>query len=424
MTPIPKSYSKAPLVAGADILFTATHPTIVGSVIGTTTNGAPRSGSVGILRTGATDVDWVSRLIPVASGASANLIPAKLSMDIGDALVVNASGQAVGQRILSELAASNGCWPTEPNLFLSNPDGSKIVAALGADGIWLSEDGQITARKVYTGTVYNQVGAWFAGKFRIYTSATTSLTSADGVSWATEVCVNAPTSTAVNALDNTITKGAELYGATADQLKKSTDGLTFTNHGVAVGGMGSANGFAWTGTNWVASGGGATQLVKYASETAGTWTVSTAPITGFAWSGLSLNGRSVVANGGTVLVVGGLADRGTATGDTLFSGHISTDHGVTFSAISQASPGIYASLIAVAGKMAVIGSTSNCWLYGNSSWLTTSNSSDGGFVATSSGTAFAINSNGLIAPGKRSVDASLSRRGGFTVTANVLEMQP
>ena len=269
MTPIPKSYSKAPLVAGADILFTATHPTIVGNVIGTTTNNAARSGSVGILRAGATDVDWVSRLIPVASGASANLIPAKLSMDIGDALVVNASGQAVGQLILSELGAPAGCWPTAPNLFLSNPDGSKIVAALGANGIWLSEDGQITARKVYADTVGTKVGAWFAGKFRIYTSETTSLTSADGASWAAEACVNAPTSTDVNALDNTITKGAELYGATADQLKKSTDGLTFTNHGVAVGGMAGANGFAWTGTNWVASGGAATQLVKYASETAG-----------------------------------------------------------------------------------------------------------------------------------------------------------
>lgn len=419
MFPIPKSYSKAPLVAGADILFTATHPTIVGNVIGTTTNGAPRSGSVGILRAGATDVDWVSRLIPVASGASANLIPAKLSMDIGDALVVNASGQAVGQMILSELGESNGCWPFAPNLFLSNPDGSKIVAALGANGIWLSEDGQITARKVYTGTVSTQVGAWFADKFRIYTSATTSLTSADGVSWATEVCVNAPTSTDVNALNNTITKGAELYGATTDQLKKSTNGLTFTNHGVAVGGMAGANGFAWTGTNWVASGGGATQLVKYASATAGTWTVSTAPITGFVWGGQQLRGRSVVANGGTVLVGSGLG-----SSDTFFYGHISTDHGVTFSAISMESPGTYASLIAVAGKMAVIGTTTNCWLYGNASWLTTSNSSDGGFVVTGSETAFAINSNGLISPGKRSVDATLSRRGGFTVTANVLEMQP
>ena len=419
MTPIPKSYSKAPLVAGTDILFTATAPTIVGNVIGTTTNNAARSGSVGILRAGATDVDWVSRLIPVASGASANLIPAKLSMDIGDALVVNASGQAVGQLILSELAAPNGCWPVEPNLFLSNPDGSKIVAALGANGIWLSEDGQITARKVYTGTVDTKVGAWFAGKFRIYTSATTSLTSADGVSWATEVCVNAPTSIYVNALDNTITKGAELYGATADQLKKSTDGLTFTNHGVAVGGMAGANGFAWTGTNWVASGGAATQLVKYASETAGAWTASTAPITGFVWGGLNLNGRSVVANGGTVLVGSGLGGS-----DQYFYGHISTDHGITFSAISTASPGYYASLIAVAGKMAVLGTTNNCWLYGNASWLTTSNSPDGGFAVTSTGTAFAINSNGLISPGKRSVDATLSRRGGFTVTANVLEMQP
>ena len=418
MTPIPKSYSKAPLVAGADILFTATHPTIVGNVIGTTTNNAARRGSVGILRAGATDVDWVSRLIPVASGASANLIPAKLSMGIGDALVVNASGQAVGQLILSELAAPDGCWPAAPNLFLSNPDGLKIVAALGANGIWLSEDGQITARKVYTGTVGTKVGAWFAGKFRIYTSETSSLTSADGVSWAAEACVNAPTSTNVNALDNTITKGAELYGATADQLKKSTDGLTFTNHGVAVGGMADANGFAWTGTNWVASGGGATQLVKYASETAGTWTVSTAPITGFGWGGQNLSGRSVVANGGTVLVGSWLA---TAT---VFYGHISTDHGVTFSAISTASPGYYASLIAVAGKMAVLGTTNNCWLYGGSSWLTTSNSSDGGFAVTSDGNAFAINSNGLISPGKRSVDAALSRRGGFTVTANVLEMQP
>ena len=419
MTPIPKSYSKAPLVTGADILFTATHPTIVGNVIGTTTNNAARSGSVGILRAGATDVDWVSRLIPVASGASANLIPAKLSMDIGDALVVNASGQAVGQLILSELDSPYGCWPTAPTLFLSNPDGSKIVAALGASGIWLSEDGQTTARKVYTGTVSSQVGAWFAGKFRIYTSATTSLTSADGVSWAVEACVNAPTSTDVNTLGNTITKGAELYGATADRLKKSTDGLTFTNHGVAVGGMGGANGFAWTGANWVASGGGGTQLVKYASATAGTWTVSTAPITGFEWGGLNLSGRSVVANGGTVLVGSGLGGS-----YNLFCGHISTDHGITFSAISQAYPGTYASLIAVAGKMAVIGTTSNWWLYGNESWLTTSNSSDGGFVVTGGVTAFAINSNGLIAPGKRSVDATLSRRGGFTVTANVLEMQP
>lgn len=417
MFPIPKSYSKAPLVTGADILFTATHPTIVGSVIGTTTNNAPRSGSVGILRAGATDVDWVSRLIPVASGASANLIPAKLSMDIGDALVVNASGQAVGQLIPSELGAADGCWPTSPSLFLSNPDGSKIVAVL-AGGIWLSEDGQITARKVYTGTVTSQVGAFFAGKFRIYTSATTSLTSADGVSWATEVCVDAPTSINVNALGNTITKGAELYGATADRLKKSTNGLTFTNHGVAVGGMAGENGFAWTGTNWVAAGGGTTPLVKYASGTAGTWTVSTAPITGFGWGGLNLLGRSVVANGGTVLVGSGLVETEN------FYGHISTDHGVTFSAIPQASTGYHSALIAVAGKMAVIGQTKSCWLYGNASWLTTSNSLDGGFAVTDSQPAFAINSNGLISPGKRSVDASLSRRGGFTVTANVLEMRP
>lgn len=419
MFPIPKSYSKAPLVTGADILFTATHPTIVGNVIGTTTNNAARSGSVGILRAGATDVDWVSRLIPVASGASANLIPAKVSMDIGDALVVNASGQAVGQLIISELAEPYGCWPGSLNLFLSNPDGSKIVAALGENGIWLSEDGQITARKVYTGTVNNQVGAWFAGKFRIYTSATTSITSADGVSWAVEACVNAPTSTDVNALNNTITKGAELYGATADRLKKSTDGLTFTNHGVAVGGMNGVNGFAWTGTNWVASGGGPTQLVKYATETAGAWTVSTAPINGFAWGGQDLNGRSVVANGGTVLV-----GSGPTISNQIFFGHISTNHGVNFSAISQVTPGHYASLIAVAGQMAVIGSTNTSWLYGNGSWLTTGNSLDGGFGVTNSRTSFAINSNGLISPGRRSVDPALSRRGGFTVTANVLEMQP
>lgn len=418
MTPIPKSYSKAPLVAGADILFTATRPTIVGSVIGTTTNNAARSGSVGILRAGETEVGWVSRLIPVASGASANLIPVKLSMDVGDSLIVNASGQSIGQLIPSELDVSTGCWPAAPNLFLSNPDGSKIVAALGDMGIWLSEDGQFTARKVYTGTVSNRVGAWFAGKFRIYTSATTSLTSADGANWATEVCVNAPTSADVNALDNTITKGTELYGATADQLKKSTDGLTFTNHGVAVGGMSGANGFAWTGTNWVASGGNTTQLVKYASETAGAWTVSTAPITGFSWGGLQLTGRSVVANGGTVLVGSGMEF------SSFFYGHISTDHGGTFSSVPPASPGTYSSLIAVAGKMAVIGAASNCWLYGDAAWITTANAQDGGFVASGAGTTFAINSNGLISPGKRSVDATLSRRGGFTVTANVLEMQP
>lgn len=419
MTPIPKSYSKQPLVAGTDILFTATRPTIVGSVIGTTTNNAARSGSVGILRAGETEVGWVSRLIPVASGASANLIPVKLSMDVGDSLIVNASGQSIGQLIPNELNATNGCWPAAPNLFLSNPDGSKIVAALGANGIWLSEDGQITARKVYTGTVGDRVGAWFAGKFRIYTSATTSLTSADGVSWAAEACVNAPTSVDVNALDNTITKGTELYGATADQLKKSTDGLTFTNHGSAVGGMKGLNGFAWTGTNWVASGGGTTPLVKYAPETAAAWTVSTAPITGFAWGGIPLNGRSVVANDGTVLVGAGLG-----VSDTFFYGHISTDHGVTFSSVPPVSPGTYASLIAVAGKMAVIGTTSNCWLYGDAAWITTANAQDGGFVASGAGTTFAINSNGLISPGKRSVDATLSRRGGFTATANVLEMQP
>lgn len=411
MTPIPKNYSKAPLPVGTDIIFTATSPTLVGSVVGTTTNGTARSGSVGILKAGAADVQWVSREIAVASGASANLVPAKLSLDTGDALVVNATGQSVGQLVPSSTGLSSGCWPEPPTLILSTPDGSKIIASCPTEGIWLSEDGQQTARRVYATALSNvKVGAWFAGKFRIYTGATTSVTSADGVTWGSEACTNAPTSISFGACANTQIVGSDLYGATADQLKKSTDGLTFTDHGVASGGLSNAVcGFTFTGTNWVAAGISAanTPLVKYAASTAAAWTATSV---GFSENILD---SGVASNGTKVVIVGD----GTKSA-------ISLDHGVTFKLLKSATIGTTRALVSAGGAFVLTTSANGEYvLVGDGLWAAAAGT--GSFTAASTQlSAFYKNDNGLIAPARKSVDATLSRRGGFTVTASVLELVP
>lgn len=408
MFPIPESFSKNPLPSGDDILFTATAPTIVGSVVGTTTNGQPRQGSVGIKRAGELETSWVSRQIAVANEASANLVPAKLSLNTGDSLIVNASGQVIGQRILP---TNFGCWPSEPGTLLSNADGSKIVAVCGVNGIWLSEDGQITARKVNTfSTGTANPGAFFAGKFRVYTSKTSSLTSVDGVTWATEVCVNAPTQVFCSAFGGFIYKGVELYGAHDGQLRKTTDGLNFTNHGVAAGASVSdiGNSFTWTGVNWVcrSDDSGPTQVVRYAAEAAASWTT-----VGLGALGSNAIGKSCIASIGGVVAISG-------TNSVL----VSTDHGVTFPTVISATLAA-PSLVAHNGVILVAGLTSESSVEGNGRVIQGA-ANDGFIGGLDSRSTFATNSSGLINANKRSVDSTVSRRAGFTVTANVLEMQP
>ena len=400
MFPSPKSYAKNPLPAGDDILFTATAPTIVGSVVGTTTNGAARTGSVGIKRAVSSQTDWVSSGISVAAGASANLVPAKLSLAVGDSLIVNAGGQSIGQKIHSV-----SCWPSTPGLLVSNADGTKIVG-VNSWGIYLSEDGQATARQVYGELPYpyGNVGAFFAGKFRIYTSATSSLTSSDGITWAVEVCINAPTDKSTSALGGFIFKGTELYGSTTGQLKKSTDGLVFTNHGTSIGAVSS---FTWTGTNWVSKDTAATPLVKYSTEAATVWTSST----GYGALATQQN-PSLASLGGTVLATGG---NGLAA--------ISQDHGVTFTATGWTYQ-TFPTLVSAGGRFVIATSLREYEVSSFGGF--TNNGLTEGFInpADANVAAFSVNSGGLIYPNVKSVDPALSRRGGFTVTANVLEMQP
>lgn len=400
MFPSPKSYAKNPLPAGDDVLLTATAPTIVGSVVGTTTNGVERTGRVGIKRAGSPETTWVSRDIAVALGSSANLVPAKLSMEIGDSLIVNAVGQSIGQKINSV-----SCWPSTPILLLSNADGTKIVG-VNIWGIYLSEDGQVTARQVYGELPfpYGNVGAFFTGKFRIYTSDTSSLTSSDGITWAVEVCINAPTNKSTSALGGFIFKGTELYGSTTGQLKKSTDGLVFTNHGTSLN---TDCSFTWTGTNWVSKDTAATPLVKYSTEAATVWTSST----GYGALTTQQN-PSLESLGGTVLATGG---NGLAA--------ISKDHGVTFTATSWTYQ-TFPTLVSAGGRFVIATSLREYEVSSFGGF--TSNGSTEGFINQADDTvaAFSVNSGGLIYPNVKSVDPALSRRGGFTVTANVLEMLP
>lgn len=237
-----KSVSARPVNGGLSVVHTATSPCVLISAIAATTNDSPRQTSLGVRRAG--NVRWLSQNIATASNAATSLTPEKVLLEAGDELV-STSTNSYAQRILPISA-----FPSV-DLVICNPDAT-IQLGLDSTGIWTSTDGQITAIKTYSGGLtYRACAQWINGAFRVYTSATTSLVSADGVTWNEVACTNAPYTTSAAVTGGLVTDGAAWYGlGSATQVVKTTDGITWTNHAPAL--SSACASLAWTGIHLLA----------------------------------------------------------------------------------------------------------------------------------------------------------------------------
>ena len=397
-----KTASLNPLPVGNDVLYTmpALKNGLLVSVIAATTNIAPRNGSLGVLRAGESEVSWLANNISVASGSSVNLLAGKVALNAGDAIAGN-QGQfaSAGQYTLS--GEGQRPYAGEPSLLLSNANGSIIVAACPT-GIFYSTDGGVTATRATTETLTTKVGMFFGGLFHVYTSATSKRTSPDGITWTTVACTNAPVSP-VNVLGDIIIKGGAAYGlASTTQMVTSTDGTTWTNYGVVL--PAACNSLCWTGINFVAGSSAANGNI-YWSTNAAAWTT----VAGLASTAVNLRGIAAVE--GNVVV---------GFGTQLWA---STDHGVTLVTTTQSTtagyPVVSTGAAFLAAQSALLESISETGATGT--W--TSTASPFGSDISNYKT-FAIAGTRLISARSHSFDLELTRRGGMTITASILEIAP
>ena len=300
-----KSYAANPLYKGLTVVHTAAAPGVLVSAIAATTNESARQTSLGVRRAG--NVRWLSQNIGAAANAATSLTPEKVLLETGDELVATSTNE-YWQRIVPTGAA----FPSN-SLLVVNPDATVQIAINYSAGIYTSLDGQKTRVKTYSGSMSSVVAAgWINGAFRVYTSATASLVSTDGVTWANVACTNAPTDSA-SITAGLISDGTSFYGMVSKaQVVKTTDGITWTNHAPTF--PAACKYLAWSGTHLIA-GNEASNSNVYRSLAGGAW--ATVAVTGVA----SQNVTGMASNGAGVVVA-------STNAAGLFT---SSDHGATFS---------------------------------------------------------------------------------------------
>lgn len=382
-----KSASARPVNGGLTVVHHAVNPGVLISAIAATTNDQGRQTSLGVRRAG--DVRWLCQNISTNVSSASSLTPEKVLLQAGDELVATSDNTFV-QRILPISA-----FPASGRFLICNPDASIQVCA-DDGGLFTSTDGQVTAVKTYSGSLSSSVcGQWINGAFRIYTSATTSLVSADGQVWATVACTKAPYNISAAATGGLVTDGAAFYGLqTATQVVKTNDGITWTNHAPAL--AANCASLAWSGTHLIAGNNAANGNV-YRSLAGAAWGIV------LVLAGESI--KSIASNAAGTLAL---------SLTSLNPGYTSTNHGAAWVSNAGSASNFHNALmmwtgarfVSMAASFVSASPTAAPYSFETQSGITT-------FYCVGGGKAWGINAV---------ADAALTKNGGCTVTASIMEV--
>jgi hypothetical protein len=289
----------------------------------------------------------------ISNAASANLLPAAMTMVAGDELVTTeTAGDTFGEIVATTFPDSLGSSST-PGVAIVD---SNTIICCSANGIFRSADAGATFTQVSSLACTTKIcSAKIGTDYFIYQSTTSAYRSTNGgLTWTTQAVTNAPNFAGdiglrVSAPGRIVFNGT-VYGGltTTTQLSTTTNGITWTN--VAAAFPASVDCLVWSGTHWVA-GRDNTSSQIYRSTDGASWSTVTARTDN---SGQGING--LATNGAGVIITGNSS--GTAIGR-------SADHGATWS--DQTVP---FTLSAASGNSAVNYFGSNFFLFTNTTNVT------------------------------------------------------
>ena len=250
----------------------------------------------------------------ITNAASANLLPAAITMIAGDELVtIETAGDTFGEVVNPNLTDGT----TYPVAIV---DGNTIICA-GSGGIFRSTNSGVTFSQVSSlSSSAGFASAKIGTDYFIYQSATSALRSTDGgATWTTQAVTNAPNVAAgaiglrISAPGRIVFNGTVYGGLTsATQLSTTTNGITWTN--VAAAFPSTVDCLVWSGTHWVAGRDGTLAQI-YRSTNGASWSTVTARTSGGADAigGLATDGAGIVITGG---MNGDVIGRSTDNGAT------------------------------------------------------------------------------------------------------------
>ena len=353
----------------------------------------------------------------ILANASANLLPAAITMIAGDELVATeTSGSSFGAVILSFFP--NGT----KTIGVAIVDVNTIICC-NSTGIYRSTDAGVTFTQVSSLSCSTAIRAAKIGTdYFIYQSTTSAFRSTDsGATWTTQAVTNGPSpseGTMIASRGRIVYNGTVYGGLTTNtQLSTTTNGITWTN--VAAAFPNPVNCLVWSGTHWVAGRDGTLAQI-YRSTNGASWSTVTARIAigAGAIGGLATDGAGVVitGSGGSSSIIGRSADNGATWADV--------ETGTTISASSSSPP------INYIGSNFILGAA------GTGSYVTYSPTAlVGSFIVTKA--AFIFTAAGLDAHGINSTSVFYTKNGlrkssltiptafaGMDVTAAILEVTP
>jgi len=304
--------------SGATPVVLYTVPVGKQAVVRTVTAANTSQGAVtiapvlGLRRSGTVTRLSVSSIL---ASASANLLPAAITMIAGDELVTtDTAGDSFGEVVLSifpDASVSAGVAIVDSN----------TIICCNASGIYRSTNAGVTFTQVSSVTCSTAIRAAKIGTdYFIYQSTTSAFRSTDsGATWTTQAVTNAPSlglGLRVSAPGRIVFNGT-VYGCltSSTQLSTTTDGITWTN--VAAAFPNTVDCLVWSGTHWIA-GRDTTASEIYRSTNGASWSTVTARTNngGQGIGGLATNGSGVIITGNVSgTVVGRSADNGATWSD-------------------------------------------------------------------------------------------------------------
>lgn len=319
---IVRSVSRPSVIAESFYTVPASRTCIPYSALGAALTLSPgnapgsQSFSLGILRSGALDIDWIVTNLAIAAGGQTNMYVKQSGLVAGDKLYGRNATAGMGVFTSSDNTKQFG-----GKVLLSNTDGSILVGVTAANDIVYSLTRGLTwLTTAQVGIAAAPAGIFAGGFFYIYTSAINVKRSADGLNWTDVICVGAPGASValINLMGNILKVGANYYflKSSTGVIQVSTDLLNWAVSGVATAAGANVIGLAWTGTNMVTlSSAGGTGTIYYTANFGGAWSA-------VAGAMGANNGLSIASNGNGVLLA-------CATATTLYN---STNHGATWQA--------------------------------------------------------------------------------------------
>lgn len=407
-----KNASLNPINTGIDAIYTVPSGTSAVAMSAICANLYTDSQyiDIGIAPAGGDTINWLAKNISVATASSVNLLAGKVSLAAGDRFVANNATAGI-----SNWHGIPGTSSFLPMVYLvvmlSNTDGSIIVATDGTS-IRASLDGGKTSVPTAGGAPGGNVqGMYFAGEFWLYTSVT-ALRSTDGVTWTPFA---APTNGPDSAPQSTTNGGIILKGGAAfarrntGQIVTSTDGVVWSLHGTTPPNTQPA--WCWTGTHFIV--GSAIASTLYRSTD------------GASWSAVTLSGTSDTVNTRGLAAIGQYVVASWSNAEL----RSSSDHGATWTSNATGMPSGSTWPISVMGDKFVFSAAvsrlaiSTTGLPG--SWSPADSTADmpgEPFSLSDSWMVFTKAGNKWVNAYAASVDENLTRRGGATVTASVVEV--